>query len=440
MTTALPNRLGMSTATAQPVSHLTTATSAPDAAKRSSGFRQTFAWQALRWTAIWSAICLLFVSQNILRFVMRGQRIDWFNGLWGEALYWVPFVIATPLLLATARHWPLGSGAPRANIARHLGVMVVFSIIQVVLSDALQYWAGMSYGMPGPPKSLDFALAAYGRSFPALVITAWWKYWVFVGLHYAFDYHRRFREREVAAAQLETQLATAQLQALRMQLHPHFLFNALHSAAMLTMIDPERAHRVLVQLSALLRTTLDRSSSAEVALAEEIDFLDRYLAIERVRFQDRLQVEIEADDDALAAAVPNLILQPLVENAVRHGIARRTDARRLTIRGVTCEGTLVLEVEDDGPGLPSGWALGTSSDGSGVGLPNVRARLERMYGERGRLELLTPAGADGRPRQGVLARVTIPYRAAPAGGRWREVESLVAAGAPAAPRQQSRAS
>src|SRR5829696_692069 len=132
MTTALANRLGMTTATPRPISHLATATSAPDAAKRSSGFGQTFTWQALRWTAIWSAICLLFVSQNILRFVMRGQRIDWFNGLWGEALYWVPFVIATPLLLATARRWPLGSGAPRANIARHLRVMVVFSIIQVV--------------------------------------------------------------------------------------------------------------------------------------------------------------------------------------------------------------------------------------------------------------------------------------------------------------------
>ncbi len=133
------------------------------------------------------------------------------------------------------------------------------------------------------------ALETYRRSFPALVITVWWKYWVFMGLYYAFDYHRRFREREVAAAQLETQLATAHLQALRMQLNPHFLFNALHSAAMLTMIDPDGAHRVLVQLSALLRTTLDRSSAAEVPLSEEIDFVDRYLAIERIRFQDRLR-------------------------------------------------------------------------------------------------------------------------------------------------------
>jgi two-component system, LytTR family, sensor kinase len=190
------------------------------------------------------------------------------------------------------------------------------------------------------------------------------------------------------------------------------------------MIDPEAAHRVLVQLSALLRTTLDRSAAAEIPLSEEIDFLDRYLAIERIRFHDRLQVEIQADDDALAAVVPNLILQPLVENAVRHGIARRTDARSLTIRGSRQNGSLVLEVEDDGPGLPGGWTL-ARPNGSGVGLTNIRARLERMYGVEGRLELLTPADSDGRPRSGVLARVTIPYQSAPPRARPREAELLV---------------
>ena len=138
--------------------------------------------------------------------------------------------------------------------------------------------------------------------------------------------------------------------------------------------------------------------------------MDRYLAIEQIRFQDRLHVDIRADDAALSAVVPNLILQPLVENAVRHGIARRSDARCLTIRGERRNGALVLEVEDDGPGLPPGWTL-TPPEGTGVGLVNVRSRLERMYGEHGRLELLTPEDDKGHPRHGVLARVTIPYRA-----------------------------
>ena len=381
--------------------------SAPDARAHRSGFRATWLHPLARWTAIWSVACLVFVSQSALRFIMRGQPVDWFSALWLEVLYWVPWLALTPVLLATARRWPLGSGAPRVHIAWHLGVMFVVSVVQVIASDALQYAAAVSHGMFTGPDATQRALTMYLRSFPALAITAWWKYWVFMGLRHAFDYHRRFREREVAAAQLATQLATAQLQALRMQLHPHFLFNALHSAAMLTMIDPERAHRVLVQLSALLRTTLDRSSSAEVPLAEEIDFLDRYLAIERVRFQDRLQVAIEADDEALSSLVPNLILQPLVENAVRHGIARRTDARCLTIRAAVQNGTLVLEVEDDGPGLPPGWTL-ESRNGGGVGLPNVRARLDAMYGERARLELLTPMVAASRPPHGLLARVTIP--------------------------------
>jgi len=364
----------------------------------------------VRWTGIWAAVSLVFVSQNVLRFAMRGQPVDWFGALWIEVLYWVPWLALTPALLFTARQWPLGSGAPVSNIWRHLAAMIVVSLVQVVAADALQYTAGVAHGVFTAPDRTQRALAASAQSFPALAITAWWKYWVFMGLYYAFDYHRRFREREVAAAQLEAQLATAQLQALRAQLHPHFLFNALHSAAMLTMIDPDGAHRVLVQLSALLRTTLDRSSSLDVPLAEELDFVDRYLAIERVRFQDRLQVDIVAEDDALAASVPNLILQPLVENAVRHGIARRTAARQLTLRAFRRDATLVLEVEDDGPGLPRDWTL--SPHESGLGLTNVRDRLERMYGPDGRLELGTPVGDDGGPRPGVVARISIPFRQA----------------------------
>jgi signal transduction histidine kinase len=385
--------------------------------------RRSWVWQVLKWTGIWGIACLIFVSQNALRYIMRDQPVDWFSALWLEALYWVPWLVLTPVMLWTARNKPLGSGAPRSNIAWHVAVMIGFSLIQVVASDALQYAASVAHGI-FKPAGLGGAIDLFTRSFPALVITAWWKYCVFIGVYYAFSYHRRYREREVAAAQLEAQLATAHLQSLRMQLHPHFLFNALHSAAMLTMIDPEGAHRVLVQLSALLRTTLDRSAAAEIPLSEEIDFLDRYLAIERIRFHDRLQVEIQADDDALAAVVPNLILQPLVENAVRHGIARRTDARSLTIRGSRQNGSLVLEVEDDGPGLPAGWTL-ARPNGTGVGLTNVRARLERMYGVEGRLELLTPADSNGRPRSGVLARVTIPYQSATPRARPREAELLV---------------
>ena len=369
-----------------------------------------------RWAGIWGAACLIFVSQNALRYIMRDQPVDWFNALWLEALYWVPWLALTPVLLWAARSKPLGSAAPRSHIAWHLAIMVALSFVQVPAADALQYFAGVHHAATPPAGGPVQVIDLFRRSFPALVITAWWKYWVFMGLYYAFDYHRRFREREVATAHLETQLATAHLQALRMQLHPHFLFNALHSAAMLTMMDPEAAHRVLVQLSALLRTTLDRSAAPEVPLSEEIDFMDRYLAIEQIRFQDRLRVDIHADDDALSAVVPNLILQPLVENAVRHGIARRTDARCLTIRAARENGSLVLEVEDDGPGLPPGWTL-TPPDGSGVGLTNVRSRLERTYGEQARLELLTPADEAGRPRPGVLARVTIPYRTGGRSGR-----------------------
>ena len=356
---------------------------------------------ALRVIGGWTVVCTIFVSQNVARDLTRGQAVNWWAGAVLEALYWVPWVLLTPPLLMVARRWPLGRGVSRRGITAHVFAMIGIALVQVVTSDALLFVAAVVAKRP-PGMRTDLMLLGFERSFAGLFITACWKYWVFMGVHYAFEYHRRFRERELAAARLEGELATAQLQALRMQLHPHFLFNTLHSVSMLNFVDVDAANRILVQLSDLLRLTLEKSGLQEVPLAQEIDFIDRYLAIERVRFDDRLVIRLEIADAALDAAVPNLILQPLVENAIRHGIAPFSRQACLTIRART-EGTrLVLEVEDDGPGLPVAWTLARDA---GIGLAHVRDRLAHAYGAEHSFDLVRPSHG-----KGLLARVTIPAK------------------------------
>jgi LytS/YehU family sensor histidine kinase len=201
------------------------------------------------------------------------------------------------------------------------------------------------------------------------------------------------------AARLEAQLSEAQLGALRMQLNPHFLFNSLNAITVLVRDgDTIAASRMLELLSEVLRQVLRSEPGHETALADELDFIGRYLEIEKVRFSDRLRPRIEADPGIAWAAVPRFILQPLVENALRHGISRRSDAGLLEVNAAREGNELVLRVRDDGPGLQT-----DAKPAAGVGLLNTRLRLEALYGERGRLEIVDAAGG------GVIVTVRLPY-------------------------------
>jgi LytS/YehU family sensor histidine kinase len=222
-------------------------------------------------------------------------------------------------------------------------------------------------------------------------------YWVLVGATHAFHYYERFRERELRASQLEAELAQAQLHRLRAQLHPHFLFNALNAISTLIETDPEAADRMLSQLAGLLRESLREDAPHEVSLRDELSFLDRYLEIEKTRFPDRLSVALDIHPAMLDARVPHLLLQPLVENAIRHGIARRAGAGRIEIRAWRENGYLRLEVKDNGPGLRD-----PEIKGKGIGLVNTRARLERLHGQKTLLTLR------GLPEGGAVASVTLP--------------------------------
>jgi sensor histidine kinase YesM len=226
---------------------------------------------------------------------------------------------------------------------------------------------------------------------------------------FARDYFFRFRERQREAARLlaetarlEADLADARLNALRMQLNPHFLFNTLHAVSALVERDPSGVRRIVARLSTLLRRALDDDAPAEVPLRDELDFLRGYLDIQRVRFQGHLDVTESVDGDALDALVPNLLLQPLVENAVEHGVSRlENETGHIEIAARREQDALLLTVRDNGPGF----AAPAERDG-GVGLKNVRARLDGLYGEAGHLAV-APA-ADG----GAKAVVTLPYHTA----------------------------
>jgi LytS/YehU family sensor histidine kinase len=218
-------------------------------------------------------------------------------------------------------------------------------------------------------------------------------YGAILGVGLAFSYYARFREREMRASQLEAQLAQAQLQALKMQLHPHFLFNALHSISALVHSDPDAADKMIARLGDFLRLTLENSAAQEVPLRQELEFLNCYLDIERTRFRDRLTTQIEADPQLLDCVVPNLILQPIVENAIRHGVSQRAAHGHVEVRASRAGDALRLEVRDNGRGLPEGAEVCRANQGGGVGLANTRARLQQLYGGAYRFDISNaPAG------------------------------------------------
>jgi two-component system LytT family sensor kinase len=331
--------------------------------------------------------------QHLEGMAAYGQAAPLAHGMAMRMPVWYAWAAAFPFLQWFVRRVPLGRHRwlPAALLYAALGAAVVAAHREVVeLVQRLLPPSLFTMGSPFPRHHFDY----YGQT----LLNDLPLYGALLGLAYLLEYYGRFRERELAASELGRQLAEAQLQALRMQLNPHFLFNAMNSIAMLVrgQRNPE-AVRMLAGLSDLLRSVLEERPMPEVPLRDELRFLERYLEIERVRCADRLQVRVEVEPELLDASVPNLILQPLVENAIKHGVARRSQATLVRIGAERRNGTVVLSVRDDGPGLEP-------EPREGVGLRNTRARLARMYGEHQRMELA--GGEDG----GAVATIELPYR------------------------------
>ena len=313
---------------------------------------------------------------------------------------WVSALL-TPMVLWIASRFPLGR--------RHLSVTAAAYLAGAALYLALFVAIRMPLG-----QITDFATGHLGHPSWSFYRSLLFRYssdivWMYGGTLIAcqlWNYYGKYRERELRASRLEAQLARAQLKVLKMQLDPHFLFNTLHSISSLMHQDVEAADDMLTRLSDLLRLSLEDVDEQEVTLKREMEFLDGYLAIQQTRFRDRFSVQVNIDPRSLDALVPNMILQPLVENAVEHGIASRAGAGRLEVRSTLQNGIVRLEVIDDGPGPAEDSGDGA---GSGVGLANTRARLQQLYGDAYRFSLTRPESG------GTLVSLEIPFRLNSAG-------------------------
>jgi signal transduction histidine kinase len=341
---------------------------------------------------------VLTSAQVHLSSTLGGRAIPWLKALALQLPIAGAWVLATPGILWLGRRFPLQSPAWPRNVVWHL--LASLSFVFMLYLAAAWYTPLVLEQSPGSQPLPARAL----RMFVIWVIGDGLIYWSILAVSYAVEHHRQLRAGELLAARLETQLAQADLHALKSQLHPHFLFNALHTIGSLVRTgDRDTAVQVTADLGDLLRRMLEGAAQHEVPLKQELDFIKSYLAIEQVRFRDRLQVAFHVDPVVEDAKVPYLILQPLVENAIRHGIAPHLFAGKVSVTARKLNGRLQLVVRDDGPGS-------SDDDGArpGIGLSNTRARLARLYGADFELEV------GNLPEGGMQARVELPFQLAPA--------------------------
>jgi len=300
-------------------------------------------------------------------------------------------------IILVDKHLPVRQNSLVKRFLIHIPISLVF----IAAYTYLNYWACI---LLNAPVALSIATAddAGTALFRAVTRPSNLVYWVILVTHVVLNYEHEKRNQELKTAKLEALLADARLAMLRSQLHPHFLFNSLNAISAYIETDPRVARLMLEQVADLLRMSLERYEAQEIPLFEEFAFLDKYLGLQRLRFEDRLDVKIQMDPDVSVASVPPFILQPLVENAVRHGVAARHERGLIEVTAWRNNGDLGISIRDDGPGLPSGWS---AHAGLGVGLTNTRERLQALYGtSRERLDIRNAPGG------GVLVNLTLPFR------------------------------
>ncbi|MFL5311950.1 MAG: sensor histidine kinase [Myxococcales bacterium] len=333
------------------------------------------------WLAVWTLVALFFATQNYVTYAQYGNGAQpSFGTVVAASLCgWGTWALFTPPILALADRFPLERGRLARSLAWHALAAAALVAVKLWLDAQIR---SLVFHRPSRFWLADFH--------PTLLTYAA----IVAGAHLV-----ALRRVALRASQLETGLALARLQALEARLQPHFLFNTLNAISALVHLNPASADRMIGRLGELLRAALKAGAGQEVQLRDEVEFVRGYLEIEQARFPDRLQVDFQVDEAALDARLPSLVLQPLVENAVRHGIAQRATPGRIAISAVHDAGMLRLEVCDDGPGLHG-------QIREGVGLSATRERLLRLYGPGQRITV------DARPGGGVRATLTIPYRIA----------------------------
>lgn len=396
---------------------------APDSTGPTADRDDILRWSWWKWALLIFGLATLFglvqVTQASVRSLSAGKSVD----LVYLAKGWMPdyylWAALTPLIVWLGVRFPLDEPPWLPRLGVHVAAASALVPLELLASSLVVSW--LLPEMPGERFGYAF-WPWYRYLLSVFFMWGFFIYWVILAASYAFRWYRRSREQELHAAELEGRLARAQLRALKMQLHPHFLFNTLHSIGVLVRKNERSAAlEMLSGLGDLLRYSLENADRQEVPLREELEFLERYLEIEEIRFRDRLRVEFDVDPRVFDVAVPNLLLQPLVENAIRHGVAPSAEPRTVRISARGEDDRVVLSVRDDGPGFRTA-RLGREAEG--VGLRNVRERLAKLYGDDAALAV--ESASDG----GVVATVTLPGRplAAPSEAGAPERSTVLTAG------------
>lgn len=343
--------------------------------------------------ALWTVFALFTAAGSHIYWIAAGGQPP----AWGLLLTWnfgdaYTWALFTPFIFSLSKRYGFGLRNWRKPFLFHVPAAILFGCAGALLATLWIFLLPWSRSHPFAP-------------FRVQVIGLFWgnipRYCLIVAVSQAVTYRNQYRERELKSSQLEMQLAHAQLNALKMQIEPHFLFNVLNSIATLTRKDAASAERMTLQLAELLRMSLQNITRHEVPLRQELDFLECYLRIQQTRFQDRLTVHFDIDPMALNAAVPHLVLQPLVENAIRHGIGPRLSAGRIEVQARRQDQRLMLQVLDDGAGLPVGFRQKSES---GVGLSNTQARLRQLHGDN--FEFC----CENLPGGGCGVKILVPFR------------------------------
>jgi signal transduction histidine kinase len=352
-----------------------------------------------RWywvVALWLGFGLFDATQTV--FVMRSEGMHhyWWRLFFTDVLAWLPWMLVTPIAFRLDYKFPTLHWKRSEFWFSHLTACMVTNAVTAAWVATLEEILNPYALSPGPdPFSLLLR-----RKFFSGILTSIILYGLVLLVAHIAETQRRFALQQAETARLNEQLSKAQLNALRRQIEPHFLFNTLNAIAGLVREEQnEAAVSMIAELSDFLRRVVNDSDRQQVPLAEELEFTRKYLDIQKARFADRLEFSVSVPGELMSAQVPSLILQPMVENAVKHGIAKRVQGGAIRVAAARSNGTLTVRIYNDGPSLPSGW----EQNCTGIGIPNVRTRLENLYGNAFELKLNNQSG-------GVEASMSLPYR------------------------------